>query len=224
MDITKLNKEQDKVLEYLAQTVKASTEYERAVANLQVLTEVKTKEENAKFERELKLKQQEAEEKEKLRRFNLDQTKETRRYEYEKKRFVLEENLNNAEIAVKMAEIELSKSKFEFDKMHQTKKLQAEIDEYEFKYSLEFKKLENEQEIQLKKFENDILLANATIAEAQSRIEASNSICRNVVLPLLRDVFPPLVGGAIGMATINAEEFRILTSKAPSMFKLGKGR
>ena len=223
MDIIKLNKEQDKVLECLSQTVKASTEYERAVANLQVLTEVKTKEENAKFERELKEKQQEAEEKEKLRRFNLDQTKETRRYEYEKKRFALEEKLNDAEIAVKMAEIELSKSKFEFDKIHQTKKLQAEIDEYELKYSLEFKKLDNEQMIQLKRLENDILLANATIAEAHSRIEASNSVFRNVVLPFVRDVFPPLVGGAIGMATINAEEFRILTSKAPSMFKLGKG-
>ena len=120
MDVSKVRAEINEILEYLKTLNPSDPEYGKAVSNLVKLETAKVSDENAKFERELKTKQHESKVAEEKRRYDLDKQIKMGQLKLEEKdkdrRFGLDEALNNAEVSSKLAEIELNKSKFELSK------------------------------------------------------------------------------------------------------------
>ena len=234
MDLNALKREQDELLKFIANTDPAEPEYGTAVANLNVLESMLIADENATFEREfqimqhkskvederrkfdldrqIKVEQINLEKEEKKRRFDLDKTEKNRRFETEKR-------LTDTEISAKMAEIELSKRKFEFDMQDRTRRIEAEIEDNLRRIELEKEKLELEKEVRVKDLELKAAMNLVAIAEKQAQIEQLKSKGSNIAVPILEKVLPAALGLVGAVATINAEETRILTSKGLSVFK-----
>jgi hypothetical protein len=234
MDLSKIKNQENKLLEYLATADPGSPEFSKAATCLQKLVSTRISAENASFERDLKKMQQEAKEAEEKRRYDLDwkikvgaleleKEEKQRRFDLEEKerdrRYETEKSLTDAEVKAKLADIELSKAKFEFDKTERMSRLATDINESKRKLDYEIEKFNHERDLQIKRLKLDAANSAALIAEKTAEIERYQSKSSNVIVPVLEKALPAALGLVGAVATIHAEETQIITSKGLNVFK-----
>ena len=175
--------------------------------------DAKVADEQRRYDLDYKIKteQLKIEETEKQRRFDLDKEEKDRRYETEK-------SLTNAEIAAKLADIELSRDKFEFDKIERTIRIGTDFEEAKRKLELEIEKFNHEKDLQIKRMKLEAANAEVSIEERYAAIERYRSKGSNVFVPIAEKAVPALLGLVGCTAAINAEKTQIITSKGFSFF------
>ena len=234
MDLSKIKSEENKLLEYLANADPGSPEFSKATTCLQKIVSTRIAAENASFERDLKKMQQQAKEAEDKRRYDLDyqirtgqlkleQDEKERRFNLEEKerdrRYETEKTLTEAEVNAKLADIQLSRDKFEFDKTERTIRLGTDIEESKRRLDYEIEKFNHERDLQVKRLKLDAANSAALISKEMAEMERYKSKSSNVVVPILEKALPAALGLVGAVATIHAEETQVITSKGLNVFK-----
>lgn len=234
MDLSKIKHEENELLEYLANADPGSPEYSKVAASLQKLVTTRISQENADFERFLKKEQHEAKVAEEQRRFdlerqikieqmNLEKTEKDRRFNLEKeekdRRFETEKTLTEAEVSAKLADIELSKEKFEFDKQERIIRITNDVLESKRKLDNEIDRFNHDCDLQAERLRIEAANSAALISKETAEMERLRAKSSNVVVPILEKVGPAVIGLIGAVATIKAEETQIITSKGLNVFK-----